>query len=223
MIPAAVAILTRPGGWATLAAADDPSDWFVTASADVAHGIERLSPLPIQRLVPDARPGTVSTFEHIDPEQLVPGLRSRADGLSLKAGIYQIYDFLDASHDLAQSAERAGANTTAPYWHGIVHRREPDYDNAAYWFQRVGRHTILPDVGREAAALLADPEFADRLRFPRVLDHRGHWSPLAFIDLCRECGTFWDERAQAAARLQEIEMRLLLEYTCRATAGNNHA
>jgi hypothetical protein len=42
---------------------------------------------------------------------------------------------------------------------------------------------------------------------------------MAFIDLCEACGTGVDERSEAAGRLQEIELRLLRELTCRAAQG----
>jgi hypothetical protein len=187
------------------------------------QGPDPLKPLQIRRLVP-TRPSTsiVSVFlTKIEPRQLVPLHKSLPDAISVRAGLFLIHDLLDESHIEAQAADEAGRNSTAPYWHGIMHRREPDYDNARYWFRRVGDHPIFPLIGCEVGGLLSDPEFTARLRFPGVIDRRGHWDPMAFIELCEQCGTTWDERSQAAARLQEIEMRLLLEYSCRAALGKS--
>ena len=184
-------------------------------------GLERVARLPALRLVP-IRPddGPISELLSVlEPKQLVSHVGSPAEGLSLKAGLYMIHDYLDAAHELAQQSDELGHSATAPYWHGIMHRREPDYDNARYWFRRVGSHPIFPEIGSEVGEMLSDKSFAAHLRFARVLDGRGHWDAMAFIDLCEWCGTACDDRAQAAARLQEVEMRRLLEFTCRAAQG----
>ena len=54
------------------------------------------------------------------------------------AGLYLLYDELDESHTISQALE----TPTGSYWHGIMHRREPDYGNAKYWFRRVGDHAV---------------------------------------------------------------------------------
>ena len=191
------------------------------AMEEVLGTLGWLSPFPQRRLVPEVpKPSAVSELlSIIEPELLVPGLTSPPDGLSVLVGLFLIHDYLQEAHALAQSADREGPNQTAPYWHGIMHRREPDYDNARYWFRHVGQHAIFPAIGQEVAKLMEKQNFAAQLRFDRVLDRGGHWDPMAFIDLCEECGTRWDGRAQTAAQLQSIEFRVLLEYTCRAARG----
>ncbi len=74
--------------------------------------------------------------------------------LCLAAGLLQIYDFWEPSHDAAQRADDQGERDFSAYWHGIAHRREPDAGNAAYWFRRVGKHAILRPLAEEARPLL---------------------------------------------------------------------
>jgi hypothetical protein len=178
--------------------------------------IEQLPPLALRRLVPDA-PGLPVVGELLGllrHDQLVPGLRSQSEVMSVRAGLYLIHDYVDDAHQLAQAADDVGSNTTASYWHAIVHRREPDYDNARYWFRRIASHAVFDLIARDVSEFWNDSEFRSRLSCDRLLDSHGRWDAMAFVDLCQECGKDWSDRAQAAARLQEIEMRRLLEYTC---------
>ena len=82
-----------------------------------------------------------------------PGAPHRSR-LCLAAGLLQVHDFWDASHDAAQKADDLGERACSAYWHGIAHRREPDAGNAAYWFRRVGKHPIFKPLAVEARPLL---------------------------------------------------------------------
>jgi hypothetical protein len=59
--------------------------------------------------------------------------------LPLKAGLWLYVDELDRSHRIAQKIE----DQTGSYWHGIMHRREGDYSNSHYWFNKVGKHPAM--------------------------------------------------------------------------------
>ena len=80
--------------------------------------------------------------------------------LALAAGLLQVHDFWDASHDAAQQADDRGERGTSAYWHGIGHRREPDPSNAAYWFRRVGRHAVFGPLAQEARPLFDQEDLA---------------------------------------------------------------
>lgn len=45
-------------------------------------------------------------------------------------------DFFDAAHEIFQEIP----TSTGSLWHGISHRREGDFGNAAYWLARCGEH-----------------------------------------------------------------------------------
>ena len=141
---------------------------------------------------------------------------TRAARLALAAGLFQIHDFWDQSHQAAQEADDLGEPSFSAYWHGIAHRREPDAGNAAYWFRRVGRHPLFEALAREAAQTLRAHDVENL--GAKILAH-GSWNAMAMIDLCTgaEPGS---ERETLARRLQRLEMQLLLLATISAITPN---
>jgi hypothetical protein len=137
-----------------------------------------------------------------------PGAANRSR-LALAAGLLQIYDFWDASHEAAQQADDLGERDFSAYWHGIAHRREPDPGNAAYWFRRVGRHPLYSPLADAARPLLE--EHGDSSLTARLIPG-GAWNASAMIDLCTEARPS-TAREIIARRLQRLEMWVLLEAT----------
>lgn len=139
--------------------------------------------------------------------------------LALCAGLLQVFDFWDASHEAAQQADDQGERGSSAYWHGIAHRREPDPGNAAYWFRRVGRHPVFAALSEAARPLL--DEDGDRAFTSRLLASGG-WDAMAMIDLCTraEAGT---PREALARRVQRVEMWLLLDASFAAVAAASAA
>jgi hypothetical protein len=133
---------------------------------------------------------------------------SRPSRLAMAAGLLQVFDFWDASHEAAQQADDLGERDFSAYWHGIAHRREPDAGNAAYWFRRVARHPLFVPLAEAAVPLLEVQD--DAAPTSRLLS--GGWNAMGMIDLCTQAkpGT---PRAALARRLQRLEMWLLLEAT----------
>jgi len=82
--------------------------------------------------------------------------RSAEDRSCIEAGVLLLHDFDTQAHALVQGLEGAGDLQTADYWHGIMHRREPDPGNAAWWFRRVSGHPAASVLGRNLQQWLQD-------------------------------------------------------------------
>lgn len=134
--------------------------------------------------------------------------------LALSAGLLQIHDFWEASHEAAQEADDLGERKFSAYWHAIAHRREPDPGNASYWFRRVGKHPLFPALAEAAAPLLA--EFGDERLASRLIGPGG-WDPAAMTDLWASSRPGTKEET-LARRLQRLELGLLLAATAGAAA-----
>lgn len=147
------------------------------------------------------RPGLERALDDAAMSTLFPRA-GKPNRLGLAAGLLQIHDFWEASHDAAQQADDLGERSVSAYWHGIAHRREPDPGNAAYWFRRVGKHAVFGPLTEAVRPVIADSSFSGRLT------PGGHWDPFAFIDLC---GSAKQDDAMLAREIQRLEMLLLLE------------
>jgi hypothetical protein len=194
-----VKLIAEGGG---LTAAD-----LVAAIARVALGYDdAIGPSLVQ-----ARPRLPALLRSLSESAWVavfPGAPHRAR-LCLAAGLLQIHDFWEPSHDAAQKADDQGERACSAYWHGIAHRREPDAGNAAYWFRRVGKHPIFKPLADAALPLLN--EHGDARLTGRLISG-GAWNATAMIDLCTQAraGSSDDTLLR---RLQRLEMWLLLEAT----------
>ena len=99
----------------------------------------------------------------------------------------------EAAHKIAQDLDtKEGA-----YWHGILHRIEPDPFNAKYWFAKVGTHPIH-------AALV---EHARKLGY----DSSNTWNPDRFVD-------FYDPKNPIAQAVHNLECRILDAYQSQGLA-----
>lgn len=174
---------------------------FATLGEDGCEGLSLVQRGP-------GRPRLVAAIT----EEALAGVAPRASRparLALAAGLLQVLDAWEASHEAAQEADDRGEGRFSPYWHGIAHRREPDAGNASYWFRRVGRHALFPALA-EAARPLVDP--AD----PGPVGRDG-WDPFAMIDRCTRARRGTDQE-RLARRLQRLEMAMLLDATAAAVA-----
>lgn len=157
---------------------------------------------------PPSRPWLAQALSDSTWQQLLPTV-PRAARLALVAGLLQIHNFWESSHEAAQQADDLGERVVSAFWHGIAHRREPDSGNASYWFRRVGAHPIYGALAQSARPLLASAP--DRAVGSRLLDGN-QWNPFGFIAFCRD-GLPSPDLAPLARKLQRQELILLLDNT----------
>jgi hypothetical protein len=174
--------------------------------------------------VPDALTQLLQTPE---PPELGPGPRSDLQpqgkldqaldkalrGSILSAGNQQLiralvllwHDHLEAAHVIAQSIE----NADGAYVHGIMHRREPDFSNAAYWFRRVGAHPAFEPLKEKVRALVREKNASP---LQKLLSGRT-WDPFAFIKECELAKRNGLPDAHLR-EVQRIEFEELLNWLC---------
>ena len=126
------------------------------------------------------------------------------------AGLWLWHDFLDESHRQSQSVE----TPTGSYWHGIMHRREPDASNAKYWFRRVGDHPIHPELAATVGRMVAEG-VGSKGSF-RV---DGGWDAARFVDACEEARGQEDAAEAFCREVQRQEWLALFDYSFRAAFG----
>jgi hypothetical protein len=136
------------------------------------------------------------------PESSQPMLRSAA---------LLWHDDLDASHAISQDL-----HTREGSWlHGIMHRREPDYGNAKYWFRRVAPHEAFPSLAERVTHLL----HSDGSGLAGRLIADGEWAPFAFIDECERAEAGSDAKLERLLRdIQALEFDALIEFIFRRYA-----
>jgi hypothetical protein len=166
-------------------------------------GLPELGPGPRSGIIP-----APALSRELDAFFKTASLPGESEAL-VRAIVLLWHDHLESAHVIAQAIE----NAHGAFVHGIMHRREPDYNNAAYWFRRTGEHVVFPELGRRTAALL-DSQGQSFLR--EQLVPNGAWSPFAFVEACRRAAS--RPAAQPESRLlreiQGIESQVLLEAFC---------
>lgn len=169
--------------------------------------LKRLIETPkLAGLGPEKRAGalTVSEIDQ-DLRGALEGKLTPAEKDLFRASIYLWHDHLDEAHNIVQDIETADGSLL----HGIMHRREPDYGNAKYWFRRVGSHPSFLSLAVRGGEYLEKAEETD-LR-SRLVPNK-MWDPFAFVDAVEDAedGKF-PSKTSVLQQLQKLEFECFLE------------
>jgi len=162
-------------------------------------------------LGPDARAGVQTeaalqrTLNDILPTSKLPEERQQL----IRALVLLWHDQLEPAHVIAQAID----NADGAFVHGIMHRREPDYGNAKYWFRRVDNHPAFAAMVRRVKELL---DARTQTALLKRLAPNGQWDSFAFIDLCEEAAhrKTGNTTSSLLREIQRIETEALLETLC---------
>ncbi|HBU37550.1 MAG TPA: hypothetical protein DEB70_07055 [Planctomycetaceae bacterium] len=131
------------------------------------------------------------------------------------AGMWLWNGFLERSHNFSQSIDTPEGS----WWHGIMHRREPDAGNAAYWFRCVGEHSLFSALGDNVQKHAAQTELPDEAQW---LLECTHWKPQQFIDACESARRDSNETVCHVLReVAAIEWYTLFNHCLDMAGGTN--
>jgi hypothetical protein len=180
-------------------------DYGPAAQALIARAVAESRP----RTLTFSAPGTAAQpdLQALTDQTISKHRRARMphDAQALHAALWLLFDFMTESHDISQQI----ATPSGSYWHGILHRREPDAFNAKYWMARVGEHPVFPELLNDAREIAANvPALAAELAGKKT------WDAAWFVDRC--CGAHESDAVRdALLEIQRREWTLLFDHNFR--------
>lgn len=166
-------------------------------------------------LTPDHvwHPGLDTEIAAVPEAELAAG---RPDGArsapAWKAVLHLWNDSLICAHSLVQDLD----THTGSSLHGIIHRREGDYDNARYWFRRTGDHPAFHSLQVRAESLLRQQRLpsgpvGDALT---AMIGQGSWNPFLFTNVIeiQETRVGDDPNRDLLEQLQQLELESMLRF-----------
>ena len=117
----------------------------------------------------------------------------------VRGGLFYALDAIDEAHRIFQDSP----GDLGSYWHGMMHRREGDFDNARYWFRRAGVLPVFDALHRAASEFSAD------------MARQSNWDPYLFTGACEQARFGEQEGLKELAELQRVEFEGLFDYCWR--------
>jgi hypothetical protein len=117
----------------------------------------------------------------------------------IRAGLLYAYDAIDESHRIVQEIQ----TDEASYWHGMLHRREGDFENARYWFRRTGRLAIFAEMHGRASGVSP------------LMGRQENWDPYVLVGQCEQARFGGDVNQKELVALQRIEFEVMFDYLWR--------
>lgn len=159
--------------------------------------------------------GVRAQLEGLRLQELFPGQQIHSDSMArgCLAGLWLYHDFLEQSHHVSQEI----SSPAGSYWHGIMHRREPDFGNSKYWFRRVGNFPTFDDLRLSAESIAGASKDPGLRRLVSV----STWDPFGFVDVCAAVIGSGTETEQLCRQIQQREWWLLFDH-CYHHATKSH-
>ncbi len=137
-------------------------------------------------------------LEATEPRQLFANAK---DPVAALGGLWLYFSGFEPAHELVSKSQ----TSECELWHAILHRREPDSGNSAYWFRHVGAHPSYAPTARAASEILK--------RIPDAEFRIGKWDPFAFIAFCERARSQpGSAQERAAMEIQRAEWQILFDY-----------
>lgn len=129
-----------------------------------------------------------------------------------KAALHLWNDSLDAAHALVEHME----TPTGSALHGIMHRREGDFDNAKYWFHQAGNHPAYHGLQSRAAAFLNERTIPRGALYTALsqIASQGSWNAYLFVNAAaiRQSCVDEQEAGDLLEYLQQLELEAFMRF-----------
>ena len=185
--------------------------------ADILGLIEGAPDAPLGRLVRGAQSAKAgAALRGMTVKDLLGSAKNDRAARAVLAGVWAAADGFEEAHGIAQEIEGEWGD----WWHAILHRREPDYPNAMYWYRKVrAPAAVWSDLGQRALAVLGPPPPPGLESLADSLQKSGHWEPGPYVRLCEQAqaGTLTPAATAMLVALQRLEWRTWLDH-CHKTS-----